>query len=90
MKGYPFCNVTEGGTTIHSFFYSWKPFTGGKKREVIKVIPIEIAGRLDKIGGWCGYGDMKVGDRDSTNTVIDTELYKLVTFEMLVEAWVSD
>jgi hypothetical protein len=88
MKGYPGGTVTEGGTTIHSFFNTWKPFPGVKKRQVIRGIPNEIVRRLEKIGGWCGFGDMLVGDRDSTNTVIDTELYKLVTFEMLVEAGV--
>ena len=88
MKGYPGGTVTEGGTTIHSFFNTWKPFPGVRKRQVIKGIPDEIVRRLDKIGGWCGFGDMLVGHRDSTNTVIDTELYKLVTFEILVEAGV--
>ncbi|MCP4314306.1 MAG: FAD-dependent oxidoreductase [Bacteroidetes bacterium] len=88
MKGYPGGTVTEGGTTLHSFFNTWKPFPGVRKRQVVKGIPNEIMERLDKIGGWCGFGDMLVGHRDSTNTVIDTELYKLVTFEMLVEAGV--
>jgi len=88
MKGYPGGTVTEGGTTLHSFFNNWKPFPGVKKRQVIRGIPNEIMERLDKIGGWSGFGDMTVGHRDSTNTVIDTELYKLVAFEMLVEAGV--
>ena len=88
MKGYPGGTATEGGTTLHSFFNTWKPFPGVKKRQVIKGIPNEIVRRLDKIGGWAGFGDMTKGRRDSTNTVIDTELYKLVTFEMLIEAGV--
>jgi hypothetical protein len=88
MKGYPGGTATEGGTTLHSFFNIWKPFPGVKKRQVVRGIPNEIMERLDKIGGWAGFGDMTVGSRDSTNTVIDTELYKLVTFEMLVEAGV--
>ncbi|MHC4174819.1 MAG: FAD-dependent oxidoreductase [Planctomycetota bacterium] len=88
MKGYPGGTVTEGGTTLHSFFNIWKPFPGVKKRQVVRGIPNEIIERLDKIGGWAGFGDMKFGHRDSVNTVIDTELYKLVTFEMLVEAGV--
>ena len=88
MKGYPGGTITEGGTTLHSFYNTWKPFPGVRKRQVVKGIPNEIMERLDKIGGWCGFGDMKVGNRDSTNTVIDTELYKLVAFEMLVEAGV--
>ena len=88
MKGYPGGTITEGGTTLHSFFNNWKPFTGVSKRQVIKGIPNEIMERLDKIGGWCGFGDMQKGSRDSTNTVIDTELYKLAAFEMLVESGV--
>ncbi len=88
LKGYPGGTVTEGGTTLHSFFNIWKPFPGVKKRQVVRGIPNEIMERLDKIGGWAGFGDMKFGHRDSVNTVIDTELYKLVTFEMLVEAGV--
>ena len=88
MKGYPGGTVTEGGTTLHSFFNIWKPFPGVKKRQVVRGIPNEIMERLDKIGGWAGFGDMTVGHRDSTNTVIDTELYKLVTFEMLIESGV--
>ncbi|MHC4174874.1 MAG: FAD-dependent oxidoreductase, partial [Planctomycetota bacterium] len=88
IKGYPGGTATEGGTTLHSFFNIWKPFPGVKKRQVIRGIPNEIVERLDKIGGWAGFGDMKFGHRDSVNTVIDTELYKLVTFEMLVEAGV--
>jgi len=88
MKGYPGGTVTEGGTTLHSFFNIWKPFPGVKKRQVVRGMPNEIVERLDKIGGWAGFGDMKFGHRDSVNTVIDTELYKLVTFEMLVEAGV--
>jgi len=88
MKGYPGGTATEGGTTLHSFFNIWKPFPGAKKRQVVRGIPNDIVERLDKIGGWAGFGDMKFGHRDSVNTVIDTELYKLVTFEMLVEAGV--
>jgi len=88
MKGYPGGTATEGGTTLHSYFNIWKPFPGVKKRQVVKGIPSEIIERLNRIGGCCGYGDMIIGHRDSTNTVIDTELYKLVTFEMLVEAGV--
>ena len=88
MKGYPGGTATEGGTTLHSFFNIWKPFPGVKKCQVVRGIPNEIMERLDKIGGWAGFGDMKFGHRDSVNTVIDTELYKLVTFEMLVESGV--
>jgi hypothetical protein len=40
--------------------------------------------RLDKIGGWAGFGDMKIGHRDSVNTVIDTELSAALRFR-----WVS-
>jgi hypothetical protein len=88
IKGYPGGTVTEGGTTLHSFFNIWKPFPGVKKRQVVRGIPREIVERLIKIDGCIGYGDMFIGHRDSTNTVIDTELYKLVAFEMMDEAGV--
>src|SRR4030042_6462892 len=88
IKGYPGGAVTEGGTTLHSYFNNWKPFPGVQKRQIVKGIPQEIVERLMKIGGCIGYGDMIRGERDSTNTVVDTELYKLVTFEMLEEAGV--
>src|SRR4030042_7165396 len=76
IKGYPGGAVTEGGATLHSYFNNWKPFPGVQKRQVVKGIPQEIGERLMKIGGCIGYGDMIRGERDSTNTVVDTELYK--------------
>ena len=46
--------------------------------------------RLDERGGTSGHGEMYKGyDYDSVCTAIDTEIYKLVTFEMLKEAGVS-
>ena len=87
-KGYPGGAVTEGGTTLHSYFNIWKPFPGVGKRKVVRGIPDEIVNRLMKIGGCTGYGNMIAGSRDSTNTVVDVELYKLVAFEMMAEAGV--
>ena len=88
IKGYPGGAVTEGGTTLHSYYNVWKPFPGAKKRQVVRGIPREIVERLIKIDGCIGYGDMFIGHRDSVNTVVDTELYKLVAFEMMDEAGV--
>ncbi len=88
LKGYPGGAITEGGTALHSFFNIWRAFPGVQKRQVVKGIPQEIIDRLMKIGGCTGHGDQTVGLRDSHCTVVDTELYKLVTFEMLVEAGV--
>ena len=88
IKGYPGGAVTEGGTTLHSYYNIWKPFPGVKKRQVVRGIPREIVERLIRIDGCIGYGDMFRGSRDSTNTVVDTELYKLVAFEMMDEAGV--
>ncbi len=88
LKGYPGGAVTEGGTTLHSFFNVWQPFHGVKKRQIIRGIPQEIIDRLIKIGGTTGHGVMIAGHRDSHCTVVDTELYKLVTFEMMAEAGV--
>jgi len=88
-KGYPGGTVTEGGTALHSFYNLWKAFPGVKKRQVVKGIPQEIVDRLAKVGGTSGHAEMSKGyDYDSVCTAIDTEMYKLVTFEMLAEAGV--
>jgi hypothetical protein len=87
-KGYPGGTVVEGGTALHSFFNSWKAF-GVKKRQVVKGIPQEIVDRLAKVGGTTGYAEMLSGyEFASVCTAIDTELYKLVTFEMLADSGV--
>ncbi|MFZ5832665.1 MAG: FAD-dependent oxidoreductase [Planctomycetota bacterium] len=89
-KGYPGGTVTEGGTALHSFFNLWKAFPGVTKRQVVRGIPQEIVDRLARVGGTSGHAEMDRGfDYDSVCTAIDTELYKLVTFEMLDEAGVN-
>ena len=89
-KGYPGGTVVEGGTALHSFFNLWKAFPGVPKRQVVKGIPQEIVERLVKAGGTSGHAEMLLGyNSDSICTAIDTEIYKLVAFEMLVEAGVS-
>ncbi len=88
-KGYPGGTVTEGGTALHSFYNLWKAFPGVEKRQVVRGIPQEIVDRLIKVGGCSGHAEMFEGyNYDSVCTCIDTELYKLTTFEMLVEAGV--
>jgi hypothetical protein len=88
-KGYPGGTVTEGGTALHSYYNLWKAFPGVQKRQVVKGIPQEIIDRLMKVGGCSGHAEMTEGyNYDSICTCIDTEFYKLVTFEMLVEAGV--
>jgi hypothetical protein len=88
-KGYPGGTVVEGGTALHSFYNLWKAFPGVAKRQVVKGIPQEIIDRLAKAGGTSGHAEMTKGyDYDSVCTAIDTEIYKLVTFEMLHEAGV--
>jgi hypothetical protein len=88
-KGYPGGTITEGGTALHSFYNLWKAFPGVEKRQVVRGIPSEIVDRLMKIGGTTGHAEKERGyDYDSVCTAIDTELYKLVAFEMLVEAGV--
>jgi hypothetical protein len=89
VKGYPGGTVTEGGTALHSFYNLWKAFPGVKKRQVVRGIPQEIIDRLAKVGGTSGHAEMSKGyDYDSVCTAIDTEMYKLVTFEMLQQAGV--
>ncbi len=89
-KGYPGGTVVEGGTALHSYYNLWKAFPGVEKRQVVKGIPQEIVDRLAEAGGTSGHAEMLEGyDYDSICTAIDTEIYKLVTFEMLVEAGVT-
>jgi len=56
---------------------------------VVRGIAQEIIDRLMKVGGTTEHAEMSKGyDFDSVCTAIDTEIYKLVTFEMLAEAGV--
>ena len=89
-KGYVGGTVVEGGTALHSYFNLWKAFPGVEKKQVVKGIAQEMIDRLLLIGGTTGHGDVtgKI-DYDSACTAIDTELYKLVAFEILTEAGVK-
>ena len=88
-KGYTGGIVTEGGTALHSFFNLWKAFPGVEKRQVVKGIPQELVDRLVERGGCTGHVETATFyDYDSVCTAIDTEIYKLVTHEMLAEAGV--
>ena len=89
-KGYTGGVAVEGGTALHSFFNLWKAFPGVAKRQVVRGIPQEIVDRLMLVGGCTGHTEMLAGyDYDSVCTAIDTELYKLVTMEMLHQAGVT-
>jgi hypothetical protein len=89
-KGYPGGIVVEGGTALHSFYNLWKAFPGVEKRQVVRGIPQEIVDRLAERGGTTGHVEMlKRYDYDSVCTAIDTEIYKLIAFEMLEEAGVA-
>ena len=88
-KGYTGGTVTEGGTALHSFYNLWKAFPGVKKRQVVRGIPQQIVDRLMTVGACSGHAEMVRGyDYDSVCTAIDTEMYKLVTMQMLDEAGV--
>jgi hypothetical protein len=88
-KGYPGGTVVEGGTALHSYYNLWKPFPGVARKNVVRGIPMEIVERLLPLGGTCGYPEMlRNYGYDSVGTAIDTEMYKLVAFEMLTEAGV--
>lgn len=89
-KGYTGGVAVEGGTALHSFFNLWKGFPGVQKRQVVKGIPQEIVDRLMRVGGCTGHAEMLAHyDYDSVCTAIDTEMYKLVTMQMLAEAGVT-
>jgi len=88
-KGYTGGTIVEGGTALHSFYNLWTAFPGVEKKQVVRGIPQEIINRLMPLGGSSGHAPMYKGlDYDSVCTAIDTELYKLVTLEMLSEAGV--
>lgn len=88
-KGYTGGTVVEGGTALHSFYNLWTAFPGVEKQQVVRGIPQEIIDRLVPLGASSGYSEMLMGlDYDSVCTAIDTEIYKLVTLEMLNEAGV--
>lgn len=89
-KGYTGGIAVEGGTALHSFYNLWKAFPGVEKRHVVRAIPQEIVDRLAEVGGTSGHAEMlRRYDYDSVCTAIDTEMYKLVAFNMLEEAGVS-
>lgn len=89
LKGYPGGIAGEGGTALHSFYNVWKPYGDDHKKQLVKGIPQELIDRLVEIGGCCGHAETTSGyDYDSVSTGIDTELYKLVAFEMMDEAGV--
>lgn len=88
-KGYTGGTVTEGGTALHSFYNLWKAFPGVEKRQVVRGLAQKIIDRLLARGACSGHAEMELGyDYDSVCTAIDTEMYKLVTLEMLAEAGV--
>jgi hypothetical protein len=88
-KGYVGGTVVEGGTALHSFYNLWKAFPGAQKRQLVQGIPAELIDRLTQRGGATGYAEMvKHYEYDSVCTAIDTEMFKLVAFEMLDEAGV--
>jgi hypothetical protein len=88
-KGYCGGIAVEGGTAIHSFYNLYTAFPGCKKRKVVQGIPNEFMERLTSRGGCTGFPEMETGrDYDSICTAIDTEMYKLLAFEMLEEAGV--
>lgn len=88
-KGYTGGTVTEGGTALHSFYNLWKAFPGVEKRQVVRGIASEIVDRMLAVGACSGHAEMVRGyNYDSVCTAIDTEMYKLVTMQMLDEAGV--
>jgi hypothetical protein len=89
-KGYVGGIAVEGGTALHSYYNLWKAFPNAVKTQVVRGIPQEIIDRLSERGGTSGHAEMSEGyDYDSVCTAIDTELYKLVGHEMLVDAGVQ-
>ena len=88
-KGYVGGIAVEGGTALHSFFNLYSCFDVPKV-QLVKGIPQEFIDRLIAVGGCTGHAEMSVGNcYDAVSTVVDTELYKVIAFEMLAEAGVE-
>lgn len=88
-KGYVGGIAVEGGTALHSFFNLYSCFDVPKV-QLVKGIPQEFIDRLSAIGGCTGHSEMSIGAcYDAVSTVVDTELYKVIAFEMLAEAGVT-
>lgn len=88
-KGYTGGIAVEGGTALHSFYNLWKAFPSVEKKQLVCGIPEEFVQRLYLAEGTAGHCEMDLNyDYDSVCTAVDTEIYKRVTLEMLVEAGV--
>ena len=86
-KGYPGGIAVEGGTALHSFYNLWTAFPGVEKRQVVRGIPQELIDRLVPEGGTTGHAPMDYGtDYDAVCMAIDVEIYKRITFQMMIEA----
>ncbi|MFW6313148.1 MAG: FAD-dependent oxidoreductase [Spirochaetota bacterium] len=89
-KGYTGGTAVDGGTALHSFYNLYKAFPHAPKKQLVKGIPEEFIERLYEAGGTAGHCEMDVYyDYDSVCTAIDTEIYKRVSLDMLVEAGVT-
>jgi hypothetical protein len=90
VKGYPGGTAPRAARRCTATITSGRRFPGVPKRQVVKGIAQEIIDRLMQVGGCTGHAEMlEHYNYDSVCTAIDTELYKLVAFEMLVEAGVQ-
>ena len=89
-KGYTGGTAVEGGTALHSFFNLYKAFPDAPKKQLIKGIPQELIELLYAAGGTAGHCEMdQYYDYDSVCTTIDTEIYKQVSLDMLVDSGVA-
>ena len=89
-KGYTGGTAVEGGTALHSFYNLYKAFPDAPKKQLVKGIPQEFIDRLYAAGGTAGHCEMDLSyDYDSVCTAIDTEIYKQVSLDMLVESGVT-
>jgi hypothetical protein len=89
-KGYTGGTAVEGGTSLHSFYNLYKAFPDVEKKQLVKGIPEQFIQRLYRERGTAGHCEMDLYyDYDSVCTTIDTEIYKRVSLEMLVEAGVK-
>ena len=88
-KGYVGGTVVEGGTALHSFYNNFT-FYKKPKTKLVEGIPQELVDRLQVRGATYGHVPMSSDCRqDSYCTSVDTELYKLIAQEFLIEEGVT-
>lgn len=91
-------SLINGAGPLHSFFNCYKAFNVPKV-QTVRGIPNEIVERMTAANGCLGHLEQELGaNYDSVATIIDWELFKNISFQLVKEAgvdvllhtWVTD